>query len=185
MKKPIVLFTFSLILLLIGFTTTAASNIIKLPFKPNYNTMSVEDKKQIDCLAENIYFEAGYEPEKGQIAVAFVTINRVKSGFFEKDICGVVKQKTKNVCQFSWYCEEKPKAIAYSKALTNGHNLVYNDIINLAAYVYVNHDSMEDPSKGALFYHADYVRPGWKNMEHLTTIGRHIFYIRKDLKWTS
>jgi spore germination cell wall hydrolase CwlJ-like protein len=45
---------------------------------------------------------------------------------------------------------------------------------------------LEDPSKGALFYHADYVNPQWRNMEHLTTIGRHIFYIRKDMKnWTN
>ena len=115
-------------------------------------------------------------------AVAFVTINRVRSGFFEKDICAVVKQKTNGTCQFSWYCENTTPA---SERLTGRAEMVYNGVRSLAAYVYVNHDKMEDPSKGALFYHADYVNPGWKNMQHLTTIGRHIFYNRKDLKWTS
>jgi spore germination cell wall hydrolase CwlJ-like protein len=41
---------------------------------------------------------------------------------------------------------------------------------------------MEDPSKGAMFYHADYVFPQWKNMTKTAVIGRHIFYNKKDLK---
>ncbi len=186
MKRAIVLFTISLIALTIGFTALSVTNIVTLPYRAYYHFMSTDARTQIECLAENIYFEAKNEPEIGQVAVAFVTINRVKSGYFEDDICGVVKQKTRNVCQFSWWCEEKPKAISTAKALTNGSSLLYNDIRNLAVYVYANYDKLEDPSKGALFYHADYVKPKWKNMEHLTTIGRHIFYIRKDMKnWIS
>ena len=187
MKRAIVLFTISLIAIIIGFTASSIkSGVAKIPYKANYAFMSDDAKKQVECLADNIYFESAYEPVQGQIAVAFVTINRVKSGFFEKDICGVVKQKTKNTCQFSWYCEERPMSIYTSKVLTNGDNRVYNDIRKLAVYVYANYDKIEDPSKGALFYHADYVNPKWKNMEHLTTIGRHIFYNRKDLKnWTN
>jgi spore germination cell wall hydrolase CwlJ-like protein len=174
-----VLFTISLIALTIGFTALTVTNIVTLPYKAYYNFMSADAKKQVECLAQNIYYEAGYEPEKGQLAVAFVTINRVKSGFFEDDICGVVKQKHKGVCQFTWYCENT------TRSLTGRAEVVYNDVKDLAVYVYANYDKLEDPSKGALFYHADYVNPKWKNMEHLTTIGRHIFYIRKDLKWTS
>jgi spore germination cell wall hydrolase CwlJ-like protein len=40
---------------------------------------------------------------------------------------------------------------------------------------------MTDPSNGALFYHADYVDPKWKNMIRTNVIGRHIFYNRKNL----
>jgi spore germination cell wall hydrolase CwlJ-like protein len=179
MKRAIVLFTISLIALTIGFTALTVTNIVTLPYKAYYNFMSSDAKTQVECLAQNIYYEAGYEPEKGQLAVAFVTINRVKSGHFEDDICGVVKQKFKGVCQFTWYCENT------TRSLTGRAEMVYNDVKDLAVYVYANYDKLEDPSKGALFYHADYVNPKWKNMEHLTTIGRHIFYIRKDLKWTS
>jgi|APGre2960657373_1045057.scaffolds.fasta_scaffold15304_4 spore germination cell wall hydrolase CwlJ-like protein len=179
MKRAIVLFTISLIALTIGFTALTVTNIVTLPYKAYYNFMSSDAKTQVECLAQNIYYEAGYEPEKGQLAVAFVTINRVKSGHFEDDICGVVKQKFKGVCQFTWYCENT------TRSLTGRAEVVYNDVKDLAVYVYANYDKLEDPSKGALFYHADYVNPKWKNMEHLTTIGRHIFYIRKDLKWTS
>lgn len=179
MKRAIVLFTISLIALTIGFTALTVTNIVTLPYKAYYSFMSADAKTQVECLAQNIYYEAGYEPEKGQMAVAFVTLNRVKSGHFEDDICGVVKQKFKGVCQFTWYCENT------TRRLTGRAEMVYNDVRNLAVYVYANYDKLEDPSKGALFYHADYVNPRWKNMVHLTTIGRHIFYNRKDLMWIS
>ena len=186
MKRAIVLFTISLIAIIIGFTAASLTSVTKIPYKAYYAFMSDDAKEQVECLAENMYFEAAHEPKKGQMAVAFVTINRVKSGRFENDICGVVKQKVNGTCQFSWWCEDKPKAISTAKALTNSPSPLYNDIRNLAVYVYANHDKLEDPSKGALFYHADYVNPQWRNMEHLTTIGRHIFYIRKDMKnWTN
>jgi spore germination cell wall hydrolase CwlJ-like protein len=50
--------------------------------------------KEIRCLAKNIYFEARNEPTLGQIAVAFVTLNRVDSNQFPDTICTVVEQKT-------------------------------------------------------------------------------------------
>ena len=43
-------------------------------------------QKQLDCLARNIYHEAGYEPFEGKVAVAQVTINRSKSDKFPSDI---------------------------------------------------------------------------------------------------
>ena len=65
-------------------------------------------QKQLDCLARNIYHEAGSEPFEGKVAVAQVTINRTESGQFPSDICQVVYQKNivyeKVFCQFSWYC---------------------------------------------------------------------------------
>lgn len=182
MKRIAVLITMCMVALITGFVLQSTGNATQLIYKANFNMLSADAKQQVECLADNIYFEAAHEPKIGQVAVAFVTINRVKSGRFENDICGVVKQKIQNVCQFSWWCEERPKAIATSKVLTNGQNQVYNDVRNVALHVYANYEKLEDPSKGALFYHADYVKPGWRNMEYLTTIGRHLFYNRKDLR---
>jgi spore germination cell wall hydrolase CwlJ-like protein len=149
-----------------------------MPFKTKFNNLSPQAKAEVECLAENIYFESAYEPKQGQIAVAFVTLNRVKSGLFETDICGVVKQKIRNVCQFSWYCEDKPYRISTEKRLTSSPNSLYNDIRELAVSVYINYERMIDPSNGALFYHADYVNPGWRNMKTTAVVGRHIFYNR-------
>jgi spore germination cell wall hydrolase CwlJ-like protein len=135
-----------------------------------YTQLTPSAKKQVDCLAENIYYEAGYEPKSGQIAVAFVTMNRMQDPRFPKDICSVVKQKVNSTCQFSWICEGKG-AIKNTK--------VYTESKDVALMVYANYERMYDFTKGSLYYHADYVNPRWK-LEKTTTIGRHIFYKEKD-----
>ena len=71
-----------------------------------YTTMA-EREKQLECLANNIYYEAAKESFEGKVAVAQVTMNRAASGVFPSDICKVVYQKNvimeKVVCQFRWY----------------------------------------------------------------------------------
>jgi spore germination cell wall hydrolase CwlJ-like protein len=142
------------------------------PLKVKYEDLNRTARQQVDCLAQNMYFESGWEPEAGQIAVAMVTINRQESGDYPSTICGVVKQKIASTCQFSWVCEYK--------TINNINRDVYMRVRALAVYVYANREHIKDPSRGALFYHADYVNPGWRNMVYLTKIGRHKFYNRKD-----
>jgi spore germination cell wall hydrolase CwlJ-like protein len=81
----------------------------------------------------------------------------------------VVKQKTNGTCQFSWFCEH---------GLTITNRSVYNQIREMAAYMVVNYDKLEDVTDGATYYHADYVNPHWK-LQRVSQIGRHIFYKRK------
>lgn len=135
-----------------------------------YTQLTKDARKQVDCLADNIYYEAGYEPERGKVAVALVTLNRTQDDRFPKDICSVVKQKVKSTCQFSWFCEGNKRV---------ANNFVYNQAREIAVYVYANYEKMHDITKGALYYHADYVNPRWK-LERTTTIGRHIFYKERD-----
>jgi len=137
-----------------------------------YYQLTKETQKQVDCLADNIYHEAGYEPEDGKVAVALVTLNRLQDPRFPKDICAVVKQKTRSTCQFSWFCENK---------VTNRAKEVYTQARDIAVHVYVNYEKLPDITGGALYYHADYVNPRWK-LEKTTTIGRHIFYKERDGK---
>ena len=141
--------------------------------------LTSDAKREIACLAENIYFEAAHEPEAGQLAVAFVTMNRVNSGKFADTICGVVKQKIGSTCQFSWWCETKPYVMSTNQVLTKTNNQLYNRIQDMAVNFYLNHERMKDPSKGAFYYHADYVNPGWKLPKNIQ-IGRHIFYGEKN-----
>ena len=134
-----------------------------------YKQLTKDAQKEVDCLTDNIYYEAGYEPEDGKVAVALVTLNRLQDPRFPKDICGVVKQKTQSTCQFSWFCESK-KPVSSDRAKE-----IYDQARMVALHVYVNYDKLPDITNGALFYHADYVNPRWK-LEKTTTIGRHIFY---------
>lgn len=132
-----------------------------------YEELSVNEKKEIDCLALNIYREAGVEEHSGMVAVALVTMNRVKARGFPETVCKVVNQKTKGTCQFSWKCiANLPKV----------DRELYTYIRNVAIQIFLNHDIIDDITQGALFYHADYVRPKWKKLEVTTKIGRHIFY---------
>ncbi len=136
----------------------------KIVNKPVY--LSKYDKKQIQCMAENTYFEAGHEPVKGRIAVNNVVLNRAKDDRFPSTPCGVINQRTSRVCQFSWKCEGGKRirdGVAFAKAR------------EIAEHVYLG--NYGDVTKGAKFYHADYVNPSWGRVfDRTTKIGAHIFY---------
>jgi spore germination cell wall hydrolase CwlJ-like protein len=174
----IIIATIISVMIVLGFSSVMATQMNPLPVKISYHDLSPKAKQQVECLAQNIYFESGHESKEGQISVGMVTMNRVKSGIFPDTICGVVKQKTQSTCQFSWFCEGKFDV----KSLTHFNDSLYNGVRELAVYVYANHDKIDDPSRGALFYHADYVHPHWKNVIYLTQIGRHKFYDKKETK---
>jgi hypothetical protein len=127
---------------------------------------------QLECLARNIYHEAGYEPFEGKVAVAQVTINRAESGQFPSDICQVVYQKNvvyqKVLCQFSWYCEQ-----ATLKRPINSE--VYAEAMEVAKKVLL--EGFRLPSvKNALYFHGDYINPKW-GKQPVAKIGHHIFYL--------
>ena len=57
----------------------------------NYEVVSVElESKELYCLAQNIFFEAGNQSLEGMAAVADVTINRLNNARYPDTICGVV-----------------------------------------------------------------------------------------------
>ena len=172
-SKPIL---FSIVFSAIIFTASMVNiNYHDLPFKTGYNSLNEETQRQVTCLAENIYFEAAHEPLEGKKAVAFVTINRVLTGNYAPTICDVVYQKKGNVCQFSWYCDNK----FTSRRLTIKETNLYNEIRDLALHVVLNYEKLSDVTYGATFYHADYVKPNWKKLDKVDQIGRHIFYKSK------
>ena len=61
------------------------------------------------CLTNAVYFEARGEPLRGQEAVAQVVMNRVFSGYYPNNVCGVVYQNAGRYlgCQFTFACEHK------------------------------------------------------------------------------
>lgn len=137
--------------------------------------VSAEDRtRQLECLANNIYWEAASEPFEGKVAVAQVTMNRVESGKFADNVCGVVYQKNiiyeKVVCQFSWYCEGTHKVKPV-------HPPLWRESQEVAKKVLL--EGFRLPSlKDALYFHAAYVNPSW-GRPMLQKIGQHIFYGEK------
>lgn len=183
MRKQILSITLLITSLIVTMPFVALHGKELLPLGGiQYSDLTPSAKKEVDCLADNIYFESAHEPKDGKIAVGLVTMNRVDKGFSDS-ICGVVKQKTNNssgqtICQFSWWCDTKAKATSMykEKYMNYEQKMLYKQAQEVAVYVYMNYENMHDNTKGALFYHADYVNPQWK-LKKTVTIGRHIFYI--------
>lgn len=126
---------------------------------------------EIGCLALNIYFEARGEGTAGQQAVGHVVMNRVASRRFPSTVCDVVRQggaKRRFRCQFSWWCD--------GRADVPGDQVSWQRSLQIAADVLNGH--CKDPTRGALWYHADFVNPPWrKSFIRTAKIGQHIFYM--------
>lgn len=161
-----------LITILVNTVTNFKFGIIKdTPSQASKSYVSIENvDRTLDCLAMNIYREAGGESFEGKVAIAQVTLNRVDHPGFPKDICAVVYQKNifmeKVVCQFSWYCE--------GHSAIKPQNKVYQESYAVAKKVLLEGFRL-DILKDALYFHAVYVNPSWKYTK-VGKIGNHIFY---------
>jgi spore germination cell wall hydrolase CwlJ-like protein len=148
--------------------------------KPNYASLidPKDSARQTRCLAEAIYFESRSEPEAGQAAVAQVVLNRVRSGIFPTNICGVVYQDRNRpfACQFSFACEGKSLRIEEPGAWAVATRIAGN---------VVSGADFNPKVSEALNYHANYVMPFWApSLRRVDRIGAHIFYaMRPGLNW--
>jgi spore germination cell wall hydrolase CwlJ-like protein len=142
---------------------SARSRATTAMFGPNLS-------RQFECLALNIYWEAKSEPMIGKVAVAAVTLNRLFHPEFPDTICGVVWQGASGStrsCQFSWACDRRSNTPRDPAAWQQAREIAYQ-------MLFFEH---HDPTHGALYFHATYVKPQWaRSMVRVTRIGRHIFY---------
>ncbi|MBJ7533460.1 cell wall hydrolase [Rhodomicrobium vannielii ATCC 17100] len=129
--------------------------------------------RELRCMATAIYFEARDEPVKGQIAVAQVVMNRIRSPFYPKTICGVVYQgeRRRTGCQFSFTCTGKRNTVKERKEWATA--------VKLSKQVIAGEVWLDDVGY-ATHYHATYVHPSWRHeLIKITQIGGHIFYRMK------
>jgi hypothetical protein len=122
------------------------------------------------CLANAIYFEARGEPVRGQMAVAQVVLNRVFSGYYPNNVCGVVYQNASHhlACQFTFACDGIPDRITEPAAWERA-KAIARDTLDGKFW-------LKDVGK-ATHYHAYWVHPWWVHeMRRLDRIGVHTFY---------
>ena len=150
----------------------------------------------INCLTENMYFEARSDGYAGMYATSMVVMNRVMDSRYPNSVCEVVKQgpvreswKTrdnpkiadsdrkyfpvKNKCQFSWFCDGKADNM-YDQHSVN----VATEIAHIILSDFAKNGAI-DITEGATHYHTTNVSPYWANsrgMMKVTTVGTHIFY---------
>ena len=160
--------------------------------------------KDIDCLAKNIYYEAGSEPEEGKVAVAMVTINRVRDGRFGKTICSVVDQRTTRVKSIEVTETKmvqvglfgKPEAVKQKALVVQNVDVCQFSWRCMFVKKPKDTDARWEASRevaerllkgdysmwqakytGALYFHATSIRPAWaKSKSHVGRIGGHHFY---------
>jgi spore germination cell wall hydrolase CwlJ-like protein len=140
-------------------TQAAQAKIIKTSKKLSLS------KQDFHCLAKNVYHEAGVEPFAGKVAVAQITLNRLKTGRWGKSVCDVVYSKA----QFSWTLNRKLK---YSEP----KGKLWED--SIAAVNEVAKGIRVKSLDTSLWYHANYIsQPKWANMDKVVqVINKHIFY---------
>lgn len=186
MKQTIMRVLSILTLLTLSFVAQAnirmTVNVFVLSPAPVSEATAHAIEAQLECLAINIYREAGGEPEEGKVGVAQVTMNRAAHPAFPKDICAVVHQKKvvhkHTVCQFSWYCTRHSPVDA----------LNYYHCREIARRVMINGYRL-DKFRGALFFHTVAVRPVWRtSFDMIGRTGHHLFYRprgRRELMYAS
>jgi N-acetylmuramoyl-L-alanine amidase len=127
---------------------------------------------ELQCLAENVYYEARGESVDGQYAVAEVTLNRTRAVNFPHTICEVVHEARwdaahrRMIADFSW---------TESGEQYPADGLAWKQAMKVANSAY---DELRAPLvPGALFYHATTVHPSWaRTRKAIATIGNHVFY---------
>ncbi len=126
--------------------------------------------KAEQCLAKAVYFEARDQPYRGQVAVAQVVINRVFSGIYPRDVCGVIYQNASHYlgCQFTFACDGRRKVINEYDAWARARRIARE---TLDGVLYI------EAVGTATHYHASYVHPSWVHeMRRFTREGVHLFY---------
>ncbi len=114
---------------------------------------------EVYLLARTIYAEGRGEPYTGQVAIAAVVLNRVRSPQFPNTITGVVYQKH-----------------AFTAVSDGQINLTPNDTAMRAAKDAING---WDPTGGALYYYNPAIATSaWIfDRQTVTVIGKHVFAI--------
>jgi len=164
MKNSLNFWLISLLLLAVSITAVTPPPVYASGLQPGSFL-----ERELECLARNIYYEAGNEPYEGKIAVAQVTVNRSEDDRFPESVCSVVNQKTsfanKIVCQFSWVCAKKKSKIDYDR---------WAEANEIAEKVLLDGFRLAK-LKDALYFHATHVNPNWSKVK-VAKIGNHVFY---------
>lgn len=117
----------------------------------------------VECMAEAVYFEARGTTDKGALAVAHVVKNCREDADFPDTICEVVTEE----CQFSYQCDGEPETLANSAERKRAYDTAEA----------VLSGETDDPTDGALFFHADEADPGWfATRPRVGEIAGNVFY---------
>ncbi len=159
---------------LVASISTQSEVFVGPPLLPEVRLVAEQSSATLDgdyisldafCLSMNVFFEARNQSTAGQVAVAQITMNRVRSALYPDDVCGVVHQFK----QFSWYWDGKSDVPQEAEAWDRAQMVARGVLAGSG------HANLMD--ENILYYHALYVNPRWnRGMQVTARIGDHIFY---------
>lgn len=172
------------------------SSSAKMLFTPSRKMSALE------CLAQNIYYEAKGETTEGKIAVGVVTLNRAQEKYFGNSICNAVNQrieytrkstvtqiktvnlngnvdydvKTINRIKKQVVCQFSWRCQPnLPKPKSKDKN--WQESQEIAKQLLAGNIAAEEQLTDALYFHASSSRPQWaKSKQQVKRIGGHIFY---------
>lgn len=130
---------------------------------------ALESSRELECLADAVYYEARGETPSGQAAVAQVVLNRVRHPAFPKSICGVVFQGAyhRTGCQFSFACDGSMRRARDLGAWARARKVASRTLAG----------TMSSEVGSATHFHTINVSPGWgPRLLRVAQVGMHIFY---------
>jgi spore germination cell wall hydrolase CwlJ-like protein len=145
-----------IVLLLLFIPLTATTDLVDVP---------VDMMNEYRCMKIALHHEARGETIKGIQAVANVIMNRVTHEKFPNSVCGVIYQKDRSVCQFSWHCKNKQE---------NVQNIDFK--VKFLAFEAVVNGTLKDLTGGALWFHSGQQTDWFSTRKMTRQIGRHKFY---------
>lgn len=137
--------------------------------QPSVPSQPQIDARQQNCLAQAVFYEARGESQRGQIAVAEVIMNRVRSGYYPTSICGVVYQGSHRAtgCQFTFTCDGSLNRTPRGRAWDRAQRVATAVMSGYTRPI----------TQGATHYHTREVNPVWNSgLVQTTSIESHIFY---------
>jgi spore germination cell wall hydrolase CwlJ-like protein len=170
----------------------------------------VINQRELTCLAKNIFYEAGNQPEEGKVAVGLVTLNRAQDGRFSNTVCGVVDQKavfevprthtvtkqvkvgwfgkteTQTEKQTTWLkasvCQFSWRCMFVRPPMKDDERWVESQRVARELLAdEENYESLRNKYADALYFHATAIKPSWaRTKERVSKIGGHIFYKERE-----
>ena len=135
------------------------------------STLTAQDRKNIECIAWNLYFEVRGGAYREQVAVAYVPINRLGKADFSDDICTNIFQidvhngQLKH--QFSW-------AGIHIGPNWKREDVAWEKMQYIAMAVYKK--QIHDEGNGATYFHSTSIVKSWAPSAKKIVLGGHLFW---------
>jgi len=160
---------------------------------------------ELNCLANNIFYESGDQSIEGKVAVGTVTINRVNDGRFGRSICEVVNQKTvfsyeQKQARVTWvkphWWSDPQKQVTWKTVWHNStvcqfswrcqhlpkpkkDDWRWNESYDVAKKLMTSDEyrGLQHRYREALYFHAVYAHPAWAHQKKkIKRVDGQVFY---------